>query len=445
MEGANAEVEILKSRISVLERKLDTLLNSVPGGVLIHNAETGRMIQVSEGLLAMFGCEEQTFRDYFFNNFDVMIYKGDRMTVKELIKTQTEFMDHVEVSFRVKGLMNEIKYMEYRGRKITEDDGNNVFYGVLTDVSDRVAVQQQLQLRNEELYIETQRYKLLQEATDEITFDYSKDTDSAVFHMPGLGEQERILPNFIMDQKAKDLIDPLDLEEIKTQMEEMLQKPQKKITEFRILSGEDKKPSWYRAYLASFASMDGEVARVVGSFKNITNELKEREALAKKANIDFMTGLLNKSAMERMVQKKLSEPPQKEYRAMMIIDADKFKRINDSLGHLAGDAVIQYIAKQIKKNFRESDLVGRIGGDEFMVFLETDSKDIVEGKAAKINADVREPFQVDGIDIQMSCSIGIVFEPKTGIDYQTMFAAADQALYEVKKNGRDGYFTTIYR
>ena len=130
---------------------------------------------------------------------------------------------------------------------------------------------------------------------------------------------------------------------------------------------------------------------------------------------------------------------------MMIIDADKFKRINDSLGHLAGDAVIQYIAKQIKKNFRESDLVGRIGGDEFMVFLETDSKDIVEGKAAKINADVREPFQVDGIDIQMSCSIGIVFEPKTGIDYQTMFAAADQALYEVKKNGRDGYFATIYR
>lgn len=432
--GSEAEKEI-----EILKQKLTTLMDSIPGGVLVHHAKTGKILQVSEGLLSMFGCEEQVFRDHYFNNFDVLIFKADRMAVKDLIKTQLEFMDHVEVSFRVRGLMNETKYMEYRGRKIIEQDNEPVFYGVLTDVSDRVAVQQKLQARNEELYMETQRYKLLQEATDEITFEYDLDTDSATFHHPGLGEQEKILPNFIKDELLTTLVQKEDQEDSFYQLKELLKNPQKKIYEFRAMDGKKKKTLWYRAYLASFASVDGNVFKIVGSFKNISKEVKEREVLSKKANVDFMTGLLNKNAMEKQVKERLLQKTTKPFRALLIIDADKFKRINDSLGHLAGDAVIQYIAKQIKKNFSSEDLVGRIGGDEFMVFLEAGSREEAIEKVVKVNKAVREPFTVEGINLQMSCSIGVVFEPENGTDYETIFSAADQALYDVKRSGRDHY------
>ncbi len=434
-----------EKEIEILQRKLNTLMDSIPGGVLVHHAKTGKILQVSEGLLSMFGCEEQVFRDHYFNNFDVLIFKADRMAVKDLINTQLEFMDHVEVSFRVRGLMNETKYMEYRGRKILEQDDEPVFYGVLTDVSDRVAVQQQLQARNEELYLETQRYKLLQEATDEITFEYDFDTDSAIFHYPGLGEQEKLFSNFMKDELMKTLVYEEDWEDSISQLKELLKNPQKKIYEFRFADAKPKKVNWYRAYLASFASGDGKVFKIVGSFKNITKEVKEREALSKKANVDFMTGLLNKNAMEKQVKEKLSQKASKAFRALLVIDADKFKRINDSLGHLAGDAVIQYIAKQIKKNFAQDDLVGRIGGDEFMVFLEADSRDEAIEKVVKVNKAVREPFAVEGINLQMSCSIGMVFEPENGTDYETIFSAADQALYDVKKNGRDHYALRVIK
>lgn len=439
-ESEKREVDFLKKQVDVLEKKLDTLMCSIPGGVLIHSAETGKIIQVTESLLTMFGCDEHTFRDHYFNNFDLLIYKGDRMATKELISTQLEFMDHVEVSFRIKGIMNEIKYIEYRGKRIEEMDGSFLFYGVLNDVSDRVAVQKQLQLRNEELYMETQRYKLLREAIDDITFDYFVETDSASFHYPGVGNQEKIYPNFMKNDVIRELLQSEDYEQTISQIKALIEKPQKKIYEFRAkLDATVEEAKWYRAYLASFASNSGEVVRIVGSFKNITSELEEREALRKKANVDFMTGLLNKTTMENRVKARLSKTISKKYRALLIIDADKFKRINDSLGHLAGDAVIQFIAKQIKKNFRENDLVGRIGGDEFMVYLETDSTDAVLQKAGKINEAVREPVMVDGINIQMSCSIGIAFASPQMFDYESLFAAADQSLYQVKKDGRDHY------
>ena len=122
----------------------------------------------------------------------------------------------------------------------------------------------------------------------------------------------------------------------------------------------------------------------------------------------------------------------------MFIDLDRFKPINDNHGHAVGDQVLQRLANRLLGSVRESDSVGRVGGDEFLVLLPriTHPESALE-VGNKIVRALREPFHVGDLQLELSCSIGIALYPEHGRDPITLARHADQAMYQAKQSGRE--------
>ena len=152
-----------------------------------------------------------------------------------------------------------------------------------------------------------------------------------------------------------------------------------------------------------------------------------------KASHDELTGVYNRSGYEL-----IKESLDMSSTALMIVDADRFKDINDVYGHEVGDQVLKRIANTLKRSFRSDDYVCRIGGDEFVVFMvhiENDPRELIERKVMDINSELSN---ADGDIPPITLSAGVSFDP-TGADPAELFRRADTSLYHVKENGRNGF------
>lgn len=157
------------------------------------------------------------------------------------------------------------------------------------------------------------------------------------------------------------------------------------------------------------------------------------------SEIDAMTRLFNKTTTEHLVTKTLLSEPNSRY-AMLMIDIDNFKAVNDQLGHKMGDHVITVVAGVIASQFDDTDYVGRIGGDEFVVFIrDVRSQDIVRRKTHDLVQAIRIKENLT-IPENVSLSIGLVFTDGSEQNYPALFNKADQALYLAKKAGKNCYF-----
>ncbi len=426
-------------KLDETEKQLQLLIDNIPGGILTYEEGSGKFITISQGCLDMFGCDEGSFRDFYYNNFELFISKQDRQKVKDLIAEQLEFMGRAEVTFRVRDLMGETKHISYRGKRFERHDGIKQVYAVIEDVTEQMEVQKQVQSIARSLYLETQRYQLLQEAVDDITFDYNLDTDTMEYFMPGEGSPRKTITQFAEKGKLCEYIESKDLVDISDSWKALLSETMKTIVECRIYISSRKKYVWSRVYVASFGDEEQKVTRIVGSIKDISAERKEIDALSKQANCDNMTGLYNKRAMQMLVKDYLRKHGESSTHAMLMVDADNFKAVNDNLGHLYGDEVIKFMARSIRSTFRESDFVGRVGGDEFLIFMKNADLAAARMRAGKLNEKMRQTFENEGITIRISCSIGIALYPQHGTDYETLYKMADDGLYKAKESGRDRY------
>lgn len=162
-------------------------------------------------------------------------------------------------------------------------------------------------------------------------------------------------------------------------------------------------------------------------------ELETREL----AEIDPLTKILNRNAFVNQLNRMIKNRESGTVHVLMMFDIDGFKLVNDSFGHAAGDNVLIDIAKSLKLILRQGDLIGRLGGDEFLVCLKNVSNKAVIGKKARQICNlVRKSFS---IDVHMSASLGIAMCPNDGEDFETLYRKADIALYNVKATGKDGY------
>ena len=173
--------------------------------------------------------------------------------------------------------------------------------------------------------------------------------------------------------------------------------------------------------------------------QNIDAEKQQERRLHELAQTDEMTGLLTKTATERQIEEALKRNPEKLY-AFFITDIDSFKQANDLYGHSFGDTVIVSFARTIQQHFREDDIAGRFGGDEFVVFASIPGKEWAVEKAAELSRDLCWMHQVGNDRWQITASIGVAV--LQGADFEMFYKNADAALYESKKNGRNRY--TMY-
>ncbi len=167
--------------------------------------------------------------------------------------------------------------------------------------------------------------------------------------------------------------------------------------------------------------------------------------LTAKAQIDQLTGILNKRAFEDCCEHSLKHASYTESHALIILDIDNFKGINDSLGHAFGDKSLAKIGSILRSTFSSEDFLGRIGGDEFCVYLNhaPDSSlsylNYVRNKCDEVCDALHKAFADDDSKLRLSASIGIALFPSDGQSFQDLYAASDKALYLSKRRGKDNY------
>lgn len=203
----------------------------------------------------------------------------------------------------------------------------------------------------------------------------------------------------------------------------------------------DEEYRWISLTTRVLRNRAGEVVSVIGKISDINAKKKEELRLQARAMQDSMTGLLNRAAFQEQAEKLLALASLREDKipAMLIVDIDKFKQINDHYGHLYGDTVIVSMADTLRTVFGKDAAIGRFGGDEFTVFLLHADKKQLEEKILQL----REAYSRDIAEAEdghkVTCSVGASRYRVDGTTLDEMLRSADSALYYIKENGRDGY------
>lgn len=192
-----------------------------------------------------------------------------------------------------------------------------------------------------------------------------------------------------------------------------------------------------RLTISRIADADGTVANYVGVFSDITEQKKASDTLAYNASHDALTGLPNRALLYDRLDQALSKIQRaRSGLAVMFIDLDGFKLVNDTYGHLVGDRLLQGVAERLNGCVRDSDTVARLGGDEFVVVSnDTPDAEAAATVAGKLLAALSQPFPLDGVEARIAGSIGIALAPRHGDTAQPLLDAADAAMYEAKRAG----------
>ena len=290
------------------------------------------------------------------------------------------------------------------------------------DITERKKMENEIMLVNE-------RYHMLEEVSDDIVLDY--DVKKQQFEIP------ECYLKFAEDKRA---IHPDDRERFQKIFETALQREMKGTAEYRLRQGgkESGKYAYFRTCYQSIADYDGKISHIIGRSYDISTERAVREKLLREVQLDPLTRIYNKTASGEIVDAFLEKSTQGTH-VLYVIDIDDFKKINDTFGHTVGDMVISDIATLIREQFTDEAVVGRVGGDEFMVFVKDTSLQEAEAKAEQLCTNVQKTLSGDGAVIVVTLSVGMAVTGKDGYDYSTLFERADHAMYHIKKNGKNHY------
>ena len=288
------------------------------------------------------------------------------------------------------------------------------------------------------LDFETKKYGLLAEFSDTALFEYARRKDILEF----TNNARRILMldelriSHVMGKKIRT---DLFLQEDRKVMEDMLRsrtgswEDNIQYAELRLksISGEY---HWFGCHYKTITSDTGTVVKVVGKLADISRQRSREQELREQAMRDVLTGIYNKAG-ERLIDRMVKEKGQGLF---LMLDLNDFKSINDTMGHAAGDAILTELGRVLKGNCRENDIVARIGGDEFVMFLPgVFDRQTGKRKIGEIQESLRtvriSTWGIRGI----KASIGAALCPEDGMDYGTLYKAADEAMYQAKEQSKN--------
>ncbi len=299
---------------------------------------------------------------------------------------------------------------------------------------------------------EEQQFKVsvINDSLDVFEFNLSNNSIIKLFDsLNGMLDVYNVSYSDIMSLLAKDYIHPDDIEifnqhtNIEYLLSEFHSGKNETIIEYRkLLPNGDY--MWVRATTSLIQDTSTGDIKGLTYIKDVHKERMLQIELKHQAERDSLTGLLNKTTTENFIKNALTNSVKDELSALLIIDVDNFKNINDKLGHLSGDIVLTSLADKLKMLFRSNDIIGRVGGDEFFVFMKNITlSEIAVNKAKEINKAFRNTYKEKDVSCSISASIGIAFFPEYGADFESLYKNADIALYITKEKGKDSY--TIYQ
>jgi len=185
---------------------------------------------------------------------------------------------------------------------------------------------------------------------------------------------------------------------------------------------------------------NGEPEYLLSIVEDVTEQMRGIEQLSHQARHDTLTGLPNRIFFtEKTIGALTRAAHQGQHFSILLLDLDRFKSVNDSLGHLVGDALLNAVAQRLRASLRDGDFIARLGGDEFAILQQSrgEQREAAISLANRISKTLAEPYQIEGHQIIVGVSIGIALAPEHGADVDQLMKCADLALYQVKSLGRN--------
>ncbi len=422
-----------------------SMIDNIIAGICFFEYEDGEMkpIFVNEGFFRMLGYSRVEGMKYL-ERVELSIIPDDLPTYRQAIRDVLKDDGVVDTEFRTVTGSGNLRWLHVRGNLYAREGRKYTIVSVIEDITERKSVEEELQRQAERLHI-------LSQAEGEKIIDYNAKTDVMIIRTNdeyGMAQDE--IHSRYMQRFNAAMIYKEDVAYYKAVLESLLKSPKHDTIEFRIKRF-DEDYTWYQANLTSLLGAEGYVTRIVGRMINIDDRKKKEMELLLRAEKDALTGIYNQGATEQMIHNAIEDGNENSLSAMMIIDLDNFKEANDLLGHANGDQLLEKTAGILKEMFKGGDVIGRIGGDEFLVYMRNlESISDADEMAGNIVKQVRYDLDFEGQPIHVTCSVGVAVYPYHGKNYEELFEKADRAVYTVKANGKDGYrvyhaaSTTVY-
>ena len=383
-------------------------------------------------LSSLLGYTEQELRSQFQNRLMNLVLPEDRQMIRRQMTEQLSRSRSIELEYRLVRKDGQVIWVLNKGRLVAKEHGIEYIYCVLVDITQTKQTLDSLQQSLE-------RHQIIMAQTDDIVFEWDMVSDTVICSnkWQALFGFEPLTANFSSRVTTSSHFHPDDLPLFIERMRALKNGADYQDAELRIAKS-DGRYLWCRFRATAQYGADGKPFKAVGVIINIDAEKRAAQALQSKAERDSLTKLLNKNTSRHQVEARLLGRGPEEQAALLIIDLDNFKMVNDYHGHMFGDTVITQTAAEIRRFFRSDDIIARIGGDEFMVFMSNiPSRELVERRCAGMMESFCNLFKDRLSDCGLSCSIGVALAPEHGISYQELFQHADQALYRAKAQGKN--------
>ncbi|UWD47815.1 diguanylate cyclase [Clostridioides difficile] len=421
--------KLLKEKTEVIEM----ITNNINGGLKGSNDDdTFSFFYVNEGLPKILGYTYDEFIKMSGGSAVGAVYPPD--LPKALEDCQRCFAKGTTYSseYRIRKKDGTLMWVLDSGMKSLNSDGVVKINSIITDIT-------QLKNIESELKLERERYRIALQNITDIMFEYDIKNDNFIKYQRVEIDRKIELENFETKNYSNILKDgkSIHLDDI-GKLLEVLRGNLRETIEIRKLESLTKdKWRWIRVQCSVIYDGDHNPIKTIGVLKDITDDKSKLEKLIAQTQQDPLTQLYNQKASENFIDEYLCNTEQKNSEALMVIDIDDFKTVNDTFGHLEGNEVLVAVSKILMQNADDTDIVARIGGDEFMIFMKSLTKDSVIKSINDILTDVSKIKVKD--NHQITLSIGVAFATDSSKVYKNLFSKADEALYLAKASGKNCY------
>jgi diguanylate cyclase (GGDEF)-like protein/PAS domain S-box-containing protein len=417
-------------------RMLKTLLGNLDGMVYrCRDDEHWTMEFVSDGCQRLTGYDSG---DLLLNNrvsYEAITHPEDRARVREEIRNGIAISKRFDVEYRILNSQGEERWVWERGSGVFDERGDLIaIEGLIQDVTERRESSQALR------EAERRYYNLFENALEGIfrtTLEGQYlDANPALARIYGFESPAELIHSlkdirnqlYVQPQRREEFMQLIKARGLVSGFESQVYRKNGEII-------------WISENARAVFGDDGMVACYEGTVEDVT-ELKLYQArIEQQANYDMLTGLANRSLLNERLQQAIFTATRHGTRlGVVFIDLDRFKYINDSLGHHVGDELLVAMAERLKASVRESDTVARLGGDEFVLLIngqnDPESMAIV---LERMLLDISEPWTIAQGDFNVTCSIGVALFPDDGHSAEVLLKHADSAMYRAKEKGRNNF------
>lgn len=429
-------LEKLAAALSKDNLLLSSIISNLPAGICEAAYDDYFTLLYGNGLFfELYGYTPEQLREEHQNRIERIILPEDLPGVRKAVDKAFHAGEHsFEVEHRIVRRDGAVVWALIKGSFFRGPE-NTTLHCVCVEITKRKQIEQELKINEE-------RFRIALEQMDNTIFDYNIATRLMIHayksaEVYGLPKQLENVPDSLVENGT---IHPGSAPVFL----EMYQKicggaPSAScVVQTRLAKG---RYVWRKITLTTIYDAQGRAVRAIGILEDIDEQKRREELLRDQVERDTLTGLYNKGATEQRIRKLMDRnPPRAEYDALFIIDIDDFKGVNDRYGHLYGDKVLAESARRIASLFYPEDIIGRIGGDEFAVFLkQVPGRETIRKKAEHICRVFSGEFDYGGIIAALSCSVGTAAFPADGNTFEELYQKADIALYEAKHSGKNRY------